>query len=107
MFGAAERILSSKPLIKPLKSRIANSTLPSFTRFHNPIDLSMLHLAMGWNCSAHVSLRNGLEWLSPCFILFSTIPLFSSGNVIFFQRGMPHPFGGLKCPKMLLGLKRD
>ena len=63
-------ILSSKSLIKPLKSRIANSTLPSFTRFLNPIDSPMFHLAMGWNFSAHVSFCNGLEWLRPCFILF-------------------------------------
>ena len=35
------------------------------------------------------------------------IPLFSSGNVIFFQRRIPHPIGGLKCPKMQIGLKRD
>ena len=61
-------ILSSKSLIKPLKSRIANSTLPSFTRFLNPIDSPMFHLAMGWNFSAHVSFCNGLEWLRPCFI---------------------------------------
>ena len=62
-------ILSSKSLIKPLKSRIANSTLPSFTRFLNPIDSPMFHLAMGWNFSAHVSFCNGLELLRPCFIL--------------------------------------
>jgi hypothetical protein len=61
-------MLSSKSLIKPLKSRIANSTLPSFTRFLNPIDSPMFHLAMGWNFSAHVSFCNGLEWLRPCFI---------------------------------------
>ena len=30
--------------------------------------LDMFHSAMGWNCSAHVSFRNGLEWLRPCFI---------------------------------------
>ena len=30
-------------------------------------------------------------------LLASTIPPFSSGNVTFFQRGIPHPFGGLKC----------
>ena len=54
--------------IKPLKLWIANSTLPSFTRFLNPIDSPMFHLAMGWNCSAHVSFRNGLEMLRPCFI---------------------------------------
>ena len=28
----------------------------------------MFHFAMGWNCSAHVSFRNGLELLHPCFI---------------------------------------
>ena len=37
----------------------------------------------------------------------STIPPFSSGNVTFFQREIPHRIGGLKCRKMLLGLKRD
>ena len=37
----------------------------------------------------------------------STIPLFSSGNVTFFQRRIPHRIGGLKCRKILLGLKRD
>jgi hypothetical protein len=27
----------------------------------------MFHFAMGWNCSAHASFRNGLELLRPCF----------------------------------------
>ena len=29
----------------------------------------MLHFAMGWNYSAHVSFRNGLVLLRPCFVL--------------------------------------
>ena len=28
----------------------------------------MFHLAMGWNCSVHVSFRNVLESLRPCFV---------------------------------------
>ena len=49
------------------------------------------------------------QWLGDLVLMKikSTIPLFSSGNVIFFQRRIPHLIGGLKCPKMELGLKRD
>ena len=32
--------------------------------------LDMFHLVMGWNCSAHVSFRNGLELRRPCFVKF-------------------------------------
>ena len=57
--------------------------------------------------------EQGLEVSSPWvvnqeqLVVESTIPLFSSGNVIFFQREIPHRIGGLKCRKMLFGLKRD
>ena len=47
----------------------------------------MFHFAMGWNRSAHVSFRNGLESLRPCFVLLvldgAFVYLF---NVVFVAR---------------------
>ena len=47
----------------------------------------MFRFAMGWNCSAHVSFRNGRELIRPCFVLLvlvgTFVPLF---NVVLVAR---------------------
>ena len=84
-------ILSSKSLIKPqVSNRRFDSTFfhqvpqsdwlahvsfsnvellrPCFVSQCAGIAPPVFHFAMGWNCSAHVSFRNGLELLRPCFV---------------------------------------
>ena len=47
----------------------------------------MLHFAMGWNYSAHVSFRNGLVLLRPCFVLLVLDGTFVSlFNVVLVAR---------------------
>ena len=49
--------------------------------------LDTFHFAMGWNCSAHVSFRNGLELLRPCFVLLVLYGTFISlFNVVLVAR---------------------